>query len=101
MSRFADILKEMETLHNKKSADYGKNEDPLANLRASQSFGISPWIGCMIRLNDKVARVSSLILKGKLSNESVEDSFRDIAVYAILALVLYEEERANGTNTGT
>jgi len=46
----------------------------------------------MIRLNDKVRRLQSLVLKNKLANESAEDSLRDIAVYAIIALVLREQE---------
>jgi hypothetical protein len=40
-----------------------------------------------------VRRLQSLIVNGKLSNESAEDSFRDIAVYAIIGLCLFEEER--------
>lgn len=92
-SPFRAILDEMAALHDKKAADYGRDEDPLANLRASEGFGIEPWIGAVLRLNDKVHRVKSLLLNGKLANESLEDSLIDIANYAVLALVLRREHQ--------
>lgn len=93
-ARFHEILQEAGELHDKKQADYGRGDDPFANVRASKEWGVSPWVGAMIRLNDKVRRLQSLTANGKLENESAEDSLRDIAVYAIIALVLFEQERA-------
>jgi hypothetical protein len=90
--RLHDLLKELGELHDRKQADYGKVGDPFANLKASAQFGVPPWIGALVRLNDKVARLQTLCRKGQLANESAEDSMRDIAVYALIALVLYEEE---------
>jgi hypothetical protein len=94
MSRFTDLLDEIRALHDKKSKDYGSGTDPLANLRASRAFGVPPWVAAAVRLNDKVHRVAEFARKGSLANESVEDSLRDISVYALLTLVLYEEEGA-------
>ena len=91
--RFHEILKEIGVLHDKKQTDYGRDNDPFANVRASSEWGIKPWIGAMVRANDKVRRLQSLIINGKLENESAEDSLRDIAVYAVIALVLYEQEQ--------
>lgn len=93
--RFHRILDEMRALHAKKSADYGQGEDPLANVRASQDFGVPAWVGTMIRANDKVIRIKSMATKGSLQNESLEDSFIDLASYAILALILYREGNAS------
>jgi hypothetical protein len=45
----------------------------------------------MVRATDKVRRLQKFAREGKLANEAVEDSFRDLAVYAVIALVLYEE----------
>ena len=92
-TRFHEILAELGALHNLKSQDYGTGTDPLANVRASQEWGIPAWIGAMVRLNDKVRRLQSMVRNGRLANESAEDSFRDIAVYAILAFILWEEAR--------
>lgn len=90
--RFHQLLAELGELHDKKQADYGRGDDPFANVRASEEWGVRPWIGAMIRLNDKVRRLQSLVANGRLSNESADDSLRDIAVYAIISLVLYEQE---------
>ena len=91
--RFHDILRELGTLHDMKQRDYGKPDDPFANVRASEEWGLAPWVGAMVRLTDKVRRLQALARTGALVNEAAEDSFRDIAVYAVIALVLYEESR--------
>jgi hypothetical protein len=90
--RFHAMLDEMGKLHDKKQEDYGTDSDPFANVRASREFGVAPWIGALIRLNDKVTRLKQFAMKGKLANESARDSMLDIAVYAIITYILYEEE---------
>ncbi len=94
--KFDSILAEMSALHNKKGEDYGKVGDPYANVRASQDFGIPPWLGAIVRLNDKITRIKSFAVKGNLVNESVFDSLQDIAVYAVIAQLLYLEEHPDG-----
>ncbi len=47
-----------------------------------------------LRLNDKVRRLQAFYRKGSLANESVEDAYMDLAVYALIGLVLYREESA-------
>ena len=88
---FGEILREMQELHDRKSRDYGRTGDPLANVRASAAFGVPPWVGALIRQNDKLVRLQSYRLNGHLANESVRDSLIDNAVYAVIALVLYDE----------
>jgi hypothetical protein len=97
--RFHQILKELGDLHDRKQQDYGSGTDPFANVRSSEDFGIPAWIGAMVRGNDKVSRIKSFIRNGNLKNESVEDSLRDLAVYAIIALVLYEEATEHAKQT--
>jgi hypothetical protein len=89
--RFLRILDEMRELHVLKAQDYGEDEDPLANLRASEDLGIPAWIGTMVRAKDKVKRIEAFVKNGKLANEGVIDSLNDLACYAILARILYEE----------
>lgn len=91
--RFHDILQELADLHDKKQEDYGTNADPFANVRGSSDYGVEPWKGAMIRANDKVRRIQKYAREGKLSNEGVADSFRDLAVYAVIACVLWEQEQ--------
>lgn len=92
--RFHEVLRELGELHDMKQADYGNDEDPFANVRQSGEWGLEPWVGALVRLNDKVQRLKSMVRNGKLNNESAEDSMRDIAVYSIIALVLKEEQDA-------
>jgi hypothetical protein len=87
-ARFHELLRQIGELHDKKQRDYGADEDPFANVRASQEWGVEPWVGALVRLNDK----------GELANESAEDSMMDIAVYSLIALILYRE---SGGEVGT
>lgn len=90
-ARFHAILRELGELHDKKQEDYGIESDPFANIRGSLEWGISPWVGALVRATDKLRRLQKFARQGKLANEAVEDSFRDLAVYAIIGLVLFEE----------
>lgn len=90
--RLHNLLKEIGELHDRKQKDYGRTNDPFANVRASQEWGVSPWVGAMVRATDKVRRLQSFALNGELANEGVEDSLKDLAVYALIALVLFEQE---------
>lgn len=95
-ARFHALLREMGELHDRKQADYGRGDDPFANVRSSDEWGMPAWVGGMVRLNDKVRRLQTMAKTGRLLNESAVDSFMDIAVYAIICRVLFEEEQ-NGT----
>jgi hypothetical protein len=55
--------------------------------------GIEPWKGVVVRLGDKYSRLCNFAKKGKfeVKDESVEDTLKDLAVYGILALILYRE----------
>jgi hypothetical protein len=90
--RFHELLEEIGRLHDKKQEDYGTDGDPFANVRGSAQFGVDPWVGALVRLNDKVHRLGEFSRKGALANESAEDSMLDIAVYALIALILYREQ---------
>lgn len=90
--RFHKLLHTIGDLHDKKQLDYGTNEDPFANVRASADFGVKAWVGCMIRANDKMKRIKTFAKRGTLANESVRDSLMDLAVYSLIGLVLYDEE---------
>ena len=82
-------------MHLAKSADYGTTEDIFSNFRGSASLNVAPWVGAMIRAKDKVRRIESFIKNGNLKNEPLKDSFLDLASYALIAAVLFEEEAAN------
>lgn len=104
-ARFHAMLKELGDLHDKKQQDYGSDEDPFANIRSSEEWGVDGWAGALMRANDKMHRLQRFVAKGELANESALDSMRDIAVYAIIAAILYteqsEKENSEGTTTPT
>jgi len=92
---FDRILDELRELHLRKSNDYGSSSDPYANVRlAAELFQLPAWVSALIRANDKIVRLAQFARRGWLANESAEDSLMDLAVYAIIALLLYRE--ANG-----
>jgi len=67
-----------------KQHDYGHN-----NILVFKEQGL------VVRLWDKISRLKNLLWSGKEpKNESIEDTFTDIAGYAIIGLML-----ANGTFT--
>lgn len=97
--RFHALLSELGKLHNRKASDYGTDGDVFANVRASQEFGVEPWRGALVRLNDKVVRLKTFCIKGTLANEGVEDSLMDLAAYSLITLILFREEKSDGKIT--
>ena len=92
--RFYEILEAMVELHSRKNHDYAGTSDPLKNLRACERLELKPFIGVMVRLQDKWSRLEEFVKSGKLmvKGESVKDTLMDNAVYSILAIILYEEQ---------
>jgi hypothetical protein len=76
-----DIFSEMEKLLIKKHKDYGPK-----NIAESPG---GPLNGLRVRLHDKLARINNLIdNRWNPENESLEDSFKDMANYAIIGLLV-------------
>lgn len=95
---FYKITAELNALHLKKSLDYGTEGDVYQNFRGCTKMGIPAWKGAFIRLQDKVQRIVKFAKTGKLANETVLDSFNDLAVYGIICRVLFEEETLEPTS---
>lgn len=98
---FYNLLEQMADLHARKNADYA-GDDPLSNLRVCSQFGVSPFTGVLVRLSDKWSRIVQLSAKGKaeVKEESIADTLMDMAVYALLAIVLRREEVHGTPNLG-
>lgn len=94
--RFYELLEQMADLHSRKNHDYSGTADPLKNLRAPTRIGIDPFIGVLVRLQDKWSRLEQFANSGELlvKGESVIDTLMDNAVYSLLAIILYEEQKA-------
>lgn len=90
---FLAILEELKTLHLAKTLDYGVDEDALSNIRQSADVVNMPaWAGCILRISDKMHRLKAFFRRGRCEFDGVEDTLKDIACYAAIALVLHREQ---------
>jgi hypothetical protein len=87
---FIQLLREIEALHDSKSADYA-GEDPMSNLRMCEAMGIPAWKGVLVRLTDKWSRLQQLSSGKTPKHESMRDSLMDNAVYSLLCINLIDE----------
>lgn len=98
--RYLELLREAETLHIAKNAGYAgaDNPDPWANFRLSEPLGVPAYLGALIRLSDKYARITSLIQNpdNERVGESIIDTLKDLSAYALIVICLYEEQQAKG-----
>jgi hypothetical protein len=92
--RVKEILDYLWKVHQVKDADYSGGV-PLSNFKTCEQFGVPAWIGASTRLADKWSRFISLMRPDnsgpKVEEETVEETLRDLAVYAVIVLVLKEE----------
>jgi hypothetical protein len=76
-----DIADELAELLISKHKDYGPT-----NIAHAPGGALN---GLRVRIHDKIARINHLIDSGKKpEHESLEDSFKDLANYAIIALMV-------------
>lgn len=93
---FCNTLDEIKDLHLRKTLDYGIDDDALSNIRQSADVvNMPPWAGCILRISDKMHRLKAFFRRGRCEFDGVEDTLKDIASYAAIALVLYREETAD------
>lgn len=97
--RYLKLLEEMADLHVRKNSGYAgmDNPDPWANFRMSDQFGVSPFLGCLVRMSDKYIRVTNLIknAENEQVGENIKDTLKDLAAYALIAICILEEQEAN------
>ncbi len=43
--RLNELFAAAQALAEKKQADYGRPDDPFANVKASGEWGVEPWVG--------------------------------------------------------
>lgn len=76
---------EAEKLLIKKHRDYGPS-----NIAGAPGGAIN---GLRVRMHDKLARINHLIDSGATpENESLRDSFLDLANYSIIAMMVLDKE---------
>lgn len=91
------LCAEARSIMAAKNHDYTSGSgDPYHNFRGSSALGVDPIVGVMLRMQDKMQRIKTFAEKGQLmvKGEGVDDAFRDLINYTVLAYGLSREERA-------
>lgn len=82
-----------------KNNDYAgeKTQDPYSNFRKSEAIGVRTEKGILVRMMDKMSRVSNLIEQDALvKSEKIEDTLDDLINYAaILKSYIKENKKKN------
>ena len=89
--KFDALLSEIKALHDSKGADYEGSGVPYANLRASEEWGVPAWVYAMLRCEEKMRRLKTYAKGSTLQHEGARDSQIDIAVLALISIVLRED----------
>jgi hypothetical protein len=98
------VCERLVEITRQKNADYtGAGDDPFANFTNVKTCGgATPEQGFLVRMNDKMARISSFVEKGELlvKDESVQDTLFDLANYAILLAGYIESSKQSSWQSG-
>jgi len=82
MNKFREeTINELNEIYKKKNKDYGNSFDKMF-----EEFGV---VSVAIRVADKSNRLNNLVKKDyvpAVTDESIEDTLKDLANYAIMAL---------------
>ena len=80
-----EICKELNNLYRRKNHDYGDSFG-----KGFKEYGM---VMPIIRLEDKLSRLKSLIKTENKVDESIEDTLMDLANYSIMTLIELKEEK--------
>jgi len=78
-NEFRHIVNEMADLYEKKNTNYGNSFGKLVE-------DLGPIAG-LVPLHNKLDRLTNLIKGGHNDFESLEDTFKDLACYAVMNLI--------------
>lgn len=84
---FDKITDELKDTYIKKNHDYGNSFD-----KSIDKFGLT---AAVVRMNDKMERLSSLINKDAKVNESIRDTVMDLANYCIMTAMYLDNKKEN------
>lgn len=103
ISDVESLFKECLEIMKKKNTDYATDSDPFSNFRNSQVVGVSIEKGILVRIMDKISRISNVLDKGGVTavDENIESTILDAINYfgIILAYIKTskkEQEYAKG-----
>lgn len=92
-----DITKTYEEgieIIKRKNSDYAGTGDPFKNFNSCDPLGISPEKAILVRVMDKIVRVSNLLTQeAAVKDEAMEDTLLDAINYlAILRALIHSKQ---------
>ena len=90
IEEFKSITLELENTYKIKNHDYGDSFN-----KSIEKYGL---IAAIVRMEDKMNRLSSLINKESKVNESIHDTLLDLANYSIMTAMYIEDNRGTKLN---
>jgi len=79
---------------SKKNRDYASDADPFGNFRMATMVGVDPRRAILVRITDKLARISQLLEhEAAVADESIRDSIEDAINYLAILGAWLESER--------
>lgn len=90
-------------LLRKKNTDYAADEDPFRNFRMAEEIGLNVEDGILLRILDKIARITNLHKRGfaAVSSETVDNAIMDASNYLDILYVYREGTRKVGPSKTT
>lgn len=88
---FEMIMREQYELFASKMLDYGKGNIAVGSELQTEEEVKLALTGLFFRMNDKVQRIKNLVAlsqEAHVTNESVEDTFKDLSIYGIIAQIV-------------
>jgi len=77
-----------------KNADYATKADPWQNFRFARLVGVSVERAILVRISDKLARISNLIDKEpSVVEERIEDTLLDLINYVAILKAYLERKK--------
>lgn len=104
LSQHSELFDKALELLQRKRKDYSVGDDPFRNFRGSANWGVEPWKGAAIRLNDKLVRFRNLAEnggQGLVQDESIQDTIIDILNYTVIMYQLWQETQVKVSNVAT
>ena len=79
-----------------KNQDYAGTDDPFRNFKNALSVGVSVERGIMVRMMDKISRISNLLDKeAAVKDERLEDTLLDLINYSCILSVYLKTVKGN------
>ncbi len=93
--QFETVCREMVDLTHRKNNNYANVENAFANFEQIEQLTakkISREEGIFVRLSDKMSRIGNLLTgTPDQVGEALEDTVKDLAVYAVILLICLRE----------